>query len=76
MFSRFQAFHFGLNIGPKSDPEKECVLGWVFDDFGSILGAVWDLKSIKKACGNHMKFGRRFGMAFGGFCFTSGQAEG
>ncbi len=65
MFSRFQAIKIGIKIYKKTDPEKDCVLGLLFEVFGSILGGFWEATSRKKALRNQIKNGCVLGYDFG-----------
>ena len=55
MFSRFQAFHFGMKFSQKADSEMERVSGWIVDDFGAILEPFWSPKYVKNAQKRHPK---------------------
>ena len=56
MFSRFQAFHFGMNIYEKSTLEQECVRRWIFSRIWLHFGTFFSQKSIKKRCKKLIKF--------------------
>ena len=58
-----------MKIYKTSDPEKEGVLGRLFEVFGSIWGGFWEAKSRKKALRNQVENGCDFWCAFG---FKSG----